>query len=101
MPCAATEVSKGDGFELRRRVVEPVANVSVGGGFTLAGFSADPLSGLKGADFALGRAREKALRQTGGCPCQAIFEDGFESGDLGAWNSSVGAVKKATEIQGE
>jgi hypothetical protein len=89
IPCSAEE---GHGFEVRGEVLEAGGNVSAGGAFAVTGERVIAGNGIDGGEFALVPQVGTQAKATGGCPCQqeAVFDDGFESGGLGAWSSSVG-----------
>jgi len=94
IPCAADGLSTGDGFEVEGKVPEQGANLSAGGLFWVQGKQVLPTNGLDSREFTLDPRETKQETKSGGCPCQGIFADGFESGGLSAWSSSVGSKKR-------
>jgi len=66
-------------------------NLSAGGAFGVEGKSVLPSAGIGGREFTLGSGRLKSTTTTSGCPCQGLFADDFESGDLSAWSASSGS----------
>jgi hypothetical protein len=74
------------------------ATVDGGGGFSANGeFEVDGTAGQPDAGYASGEsASEVGLAVVGGywglVPEEAIFDDGFESGDTSAWSATVGGV---------
>ena len=91
--CAADGLSTGDAFEVSGKIPDPGANLSVGGSFQVQGKQALPTNGLGNREFTLDPRGTKQEKSSGGCPCQGLFADGFETGDLSAWSSSVGIGK--------
>lgn len=83
--------SVGEEYQIRGKLLEPGENVSAGGSFGVAGKSVLPSNGLEDREFTLEPARLKRGDGSNGCPCQGLFSDGFESGDLGAWNAASGS----------
>ena len=95
-PCQADQSSKGSGFEVAGEILKQGMNVSAGGSFQIVGRKVELTSGPEGREFTLSSIATKAHMSSSGCPCQAIFSDGFESGNFSAWSSSVGGTKKTT-----
>ena len=88
--CEANESSKGNGFEIRGEVLRQDANSSLGGSFSVENLRAEPTSGVEAREFKLTNEAGRRRQESSGCPCQWIFVDGFESGDVSAWSSSAG-----------
>lgn len=66
-------------------------NISAGGAFGVEGKSVLPSAGIGSREYTLGSGRPKSTSTTNGCPCQGLFGDDFESGDLSAWSASSGS----------
>ena len=92
-PCAADEIQRGGKLEVNGKVLESGDNLSAGGSYRVQGKQVLPTNGLGNPEFTLDPAGAKQAKSSGGCPCQGLFADGFESGDLGAWSASVGNSK--------
>lgn len=85
----AEPASVGNGFQIRGERLEPGENVSAGGSFAVGGTSVRPSNGIGDREFTLEPTAPKHGTTSGACPCQGLFGDGFESGDLGAWSAVV------------
>lgn len=88
--CEVNESSKGSGFEIKGEVLRQDANSSLGGSFRIENLRAEPSSGVEAREFKLTNEAGRRGQESNGCPCQWIFVDGFESGDVSAWSYSVG-----------
>lgn len=86
----AGDVPQGNGFELNGAVLGQAATTSSGGAFQVK--SRQVIPGEESEEFTLRKGKSGNETNATGCPCQddALFADGFESGSIDAWSSSVG-----------
>jgi hypothetical protein len=89
--CGADGAEIHDDFRVTGQPLWRGDNISAGGTFAVEGKSVLPSNGIGNRELTLGPGGQKSMTTTGGCPCQGLFADGFESGDLSAWSASSGS----------